>query len=102
VASWDHAVIEVYRKKGTRDMLRSYQVIIDGREVGRLRRRQTGRYEVEPGHHDITIGIDWNGSQTVAWSIVSLKFAMGKLPSYPQEGLRTDESIAFGAHQVRT
>jgi hypothetical protein len=58
-------VIEVYRKKRTRDILRSYRVIIDGREVGRLRRRQTGRYQVEPGHHLITIGIDWCSSEVV-------------------------------------
>jgi hypothetical protein len=59
-------VIEVFRNKGSRDVMRRYRVIIDGREVGRLRQRETGRYQVEPGHHKLTIRIDWCSSRTAS------------------------------------
>jgi hypothetical protein len=100
-------VIEVYRKKGTRDILRSYRVIIDGREVGRLRRRQEGRYQVEPGHHEITIRIDWCSSDTLGVELGeqetvrfscqpagSVMYARGALFTHPDWWIRLQQESA--------
>jgi hypothetical protein len=49
---------------GWRDSLRSYKVLIDDREIGLLRRGESGRYEVAPGHHVLAVGIDWKRSRS--------------------------------------
>jgi hypothetical protein len=45
-----------------RDLLRRYRILIDGREVGRLRRDATQQYPVLPGSHTVQARIDWTGS----------------------------------------
>jgi hypothetical protein len=41
-----------------RDRFRRYKVLIDDREVGRLRRGDSGRYEVPPGQHVLAVAIE--------------------------------------------
>jgi hypothetical protein len=79
-------IVEVFREPGGRDKLRRYRVVIDGREVGRLRQRERASYEVDPGQHEITVRIDWCGSETL-----SLDFREGervRLRCYPKDGFR--------------
>ena len=47
-----------------RDRLRRYKVLIDAREVGLLKRGESGRYELAPGHHVLAVGIDWKRSRS--------------------------------------
>jgi hypothetical protein len=47
-----------------RDRLRSYDVMVDERFAGQLRRGKTVTIDVPPGHHEVRIKIDWTGSPT--------------------------------------
>jgi hypothetical protein len=49
---------------GWRNRLRRYKVLIDDREVGRLRPGELGRYEVAPGHHVLAVAIDRKSSRS--------------------------------------
>jgi len=60
------SIVEVARVRGGgRDLLRAYRVLIDEQVVGRLRRGETGRFDVPAGKHSVRIKIDWSGSPTV-------------------------------------
>lgn len=48
-----------------RDLLRSYAVVIDGHEAGKLRSGETRTFELEPGLHDVCMKIDWCRSPTL-------------------------------------
>lgn len=50
---------------GYADGLRSYQVLLDGAAVGRVRRGQTLVLDTEPGTHHVQLTIDWARSQPV-------------------------------------
>ena len=59
-------VIEVRRPgAGWRDRYRSYKLLVDEVEVGRIKRGDTARLEVDPGDHVIQVGIDWKLSAEV-------------------------------------
>jgi hypothetical protein len=58
-----NAVIVVDRpKKGYRDMLRAYKVLVDGQVAGEVRRGQQIRIEVPAGQHEVQMAIDWTTS----------------------------------------
>ena len=47
------------------DAFRSYKVMIDGKAVGAIKRRQTLHFDVGPGHHEIHLEIDFCRSKSV-------------------------------------
>ena len=59
------AVIEIYREPGWTNKFSNYRVFIDGLEVGRLRERKLGRYEVSSGLHEVELRIQWKASPAV-------------------------------------
>jgi hypothetical protein len=58
------------------DVLRSYKVVIDGTEVGDIRRGETKTFDVAPGQHEIHLEIDWATSRRLG-----LKLSEGDLAS---------------------
>ena len=44
------------------DVARSYRVVLDGREIARLRNGEQKTFLVEPGAHVVQLRIDWTGS----------------------------------------
>jgi len=54
-----------------RDRLRSYVVMIDERESGRLRRGKAILIDVASGHHEVRIKIDWTGSPKLAVDVAA-------------------------------
>ena len=54
------------RRSAFHDRLRSYRVIVDGNDVGRIRAGEAWEYDVSPGHHTIRLRIDWTGSPSLA------------------------------------
>ncbi len=44
------------------DMLRAYKIIVDGQQVGTIRRGRQVRVDVAPGRHSIWLRIDWTES----------------------------------------
>jgi len=60
----DGARVKISRSAhGYRDSLRRYKVLIDGVEVGRVKRGETVETIVGPGHHTLSIVIDWITSE---------------------------------------
>ena len=59
-AASDGALIVLTRdRRGRRDLLRSYLVMIDDAEVAKVRRGQRVELPVTPGHHEIFVKVDW-------------------------------------------
>jgi hypothetical protein len=57
------ATVEIRRSAaGYRDRWRRYRVLIDGAEVGRLRRGEARSFDVGPGSHRVRVAIDWKKS----------------------------------------
>jgi hypothetical protein len=56
--------------RGYRDLLRAYRVLLDGREVGRIRRGECLTIETDPGEHEIHFAIDWCRSPTTMLNLV--------------------------------
>lgn len=50
---------------GFQDRFRRYRILIDGVEVGRIRRGETLRFPVPAGRHSLRLKIDWVSSR--AW-----------------------------------
>lgn len=55
--------IRFVRRSQYADMLRSYQLSIDGTHVGKINRNDTFEIAVEAGEHRIKASIDWGRSQ---------------------------------------
>ena len=49
-------------ESASRDRLRGYKVLIDDREVGRVKRGQSASFELSPGPHTVQVAIDWKRS----------------------------------------
>jgi hypothetical protein len=63
------AAIEVLREETGHLTYGRYCVLIDGEEVGTLRNREKGHYEVAPGRHDVAVTLSRSGSQTLSLSL---------------------------------
>jgi len=59
----EHAIIHLWRKPPYTDLLRAYKIIIDGKRVGTIRPGKRHLFEIEPGHHDIFLRVDWGSSR---------------------------------------
>jgi hypothetical protein len=53
------------------DLLRSYEIILGGENVGMIFSTQTISVLVEPGHHSLKMDLDWGGSEEINFSIGS-------------------------------
>jgi hypothetical protein len=66
------SVLKIMRKNnGFVDLLRSYEIILDGKNVGIVFPNQTTSVVVEPGHHSLKMKIDWFGSEEINFNIGS-------------------------------
>jgi hypothetical protein len=53
-------MIHVHRRDaGYQDRLRAYQVMLDGEEVGRVKRGESVTVDAAPGAHRLQLKIDW-------------------------------------------
>ena len=51
-------------ESGWRDRFRAYRVLIDDREVGRVNRGESVRFDLAQGRHVIQVAIDWKRSKS--------------------------------------
>ncbi|PAD34527.1 hypothetical protein [Terribacillus saccharophilus] len=58
-------MIEIKRERSLTDMLRNYNVIIDGKKVGTIGPRDTFNFSIAPGKHTIHLEIDWCRSKKI-------------------------------------
>jgi hypothetical protein len=58
--------LEVSRpKRGSMDLFRAYHVLVDGADVGEVRRGQSRLLYIAPGKHEVHLEIDWARSPSV-------------------------------------
>ena len=58
--------LTIARPAGTwRDVMRAYQLLVDGTVVGQIRTEETLQVTISPGRHRIQARIDWSGSRAV-------------------------------------
>jgi hypothetical protein len=48
--------------EGFRDLVRAYQIRVDGRRVGHVKRGQQQVIELSPGEHEVRMHLDWCSS----------------------------------------
>lgn len=53
------------RRGGWADIYRRYKVLIDGEQIGAIRRGERQTFEVAPGTHQVMLKIDWGRSNPV-------------------------------------
>lgn len=59
----ESAIIHLKRRATWADMLRSYQIFLDGEQVGTIRQGMGLTFQVHPGHHELFLTIDWCSSR---------------------------------------
>jgi hypothetical protein len=58
--------LEIVRpKRGSVDLFRAYHVMVDGHDMGEVRRGQAHRLWIAPGLHEVHLVIDWCRSPMV-------------------------------------
>ena len=64
--------LEVCRpKRGTSDLFRAYHVLVDGDDIGEVRRGQLRLFWVTSGRHEVHLVIDWARSPSIQVNVVS-------------------------------
>ena len=61
-------VIRIHRKKSYADKMRTYKVILDGKQVAEVKEGCTVDFEVSEGMHNLKIKIDWCESPSVEFA----------------------------------
>lgn len=70
MTSADGAMIVLTReRRGYRDRIRSYSVIVDSARVARIRHGKTVQIPVSPGRHEVYLTIDWCRSPGIAMNV---------------------------------
>lgn len=88
---------------GTGDSLRSYRVVLDGAEIGRLGVGDTFDFDTEPGHHNLHLAIDWARSPSIEFDVAAgqaKRFRCWRAAT-PSGGSRWSRlyKITLGAHR---
>ncbi len=91
------ALILLSRKKGARDWLRTYRVILDDDEVARIRQGQAIELPVSCGRHEILLEIDWCSSPTVEFDAQP-----GEVIRFVCEPAEADQARAAVVHALAT
>jgi hypothetical protein len=64
--------LEISRpKRGSMDLFRAYHVLVDGADVGEVRRGQSRLLYIVPGQHEVHLEIDWARSPSVDIDVAS-------------------------------
>lgn len=63
------ASLRLIRDTGYVDAARTYEVLIDGAVVNRIKQGATLQLEVPPGEHYLQLKIDWCGSRRVSFKV---------------------------------
>jgi hypothetical protein len=60
--------LTVARDSGYADRLRAYKIVLDGVVVGTIRNGETKTFSIVPGHHSLSLKIDWCGLKPVKFA----------------------------------
>lgn len=62
-------MIRLKRDSGYADRMRAYKVILDGKEVAKIRNGQQIELDVAPGNHELYLKIDWCQSNRIEFEL---------------------------------
>jgi hypothetical protein len=57
--------LEISRLKRGGDLFRAYHVLVDGNDIGEVRRGRSRLFWITPGRHEVHIVIDWARSPSI-------------------------------------
>lgn len=63
------ASLKIVRDSGYADLVRFYEIVLDGKRVGKIWDGDTTELTVSPGQHSLSIRIDWCGSETISFTV---------------------------------
>ena len=63
------ALLKIVRDSGYADLIRAYQVLLDGKNIGGIRNGETKDFPVSPGEHLLSLKIDFCGSKTITFFV---------------------------------
>jgi hypothetical protein len=78
------ARVTVERAKDYVGIFRAYWLVIDGAKVGPVKRGRSLTVDVEPGHHEVHLALDWTRSPSVSLTLGEREEAPPALPSARQ------------------
>ena len=65
-------MIHVHRRANAyQDRARAYKVVLDGEEVGRVKRGESVSFDAAPGAHQLQLKIDWATSEPLSVDVVA-------------------------------
>jgi hypothetical protein len=60
-------MIHVHRRANAyQDRARAYKILLDGQEVGNVKRGESAAFDAAPGAHELQLKIDWATSEPVS------------------------------------
>ena len=62
------ALMKIVRDSGYADHLRAYEVVLDGKVVGKIGNGETSEFPISNGQHDLSLKIDWCGSKVIQFT----------------------------------
>jgi hypothetical protein len=63
------ASLKIVRDSGYVDLVRFYEIVLDGKRVGKIWPGDTTELSVSPGQHSLLLRIDWCGSETIPFTV---------------------------------
>jgi hypothetical protein len=85
---------------GLRDQHRSYKVLIDGAEAGKIKRAETLRFPLSEGRHTLQLKIDWCTSRT--WPFVVRNGQTAAFGCAPSDAVGSIDQVRDGASRYIT
>jgi hypothetical protein len=61
----EQATLIIERETGYADRLRSYRILIDGKQADTIRAKERKTLTLSPGRHSVQLGIDWATSNSL-------------------------------------
>ncbi len=59
----------IKRRKEFRDYFRAYKVILDDKEIGKVKRGETKKFDIPKGDHELHLKIDWCTSNAIEFNM---------------------------------
>jgi hypothetical protein len=63
------ASLKIVRDSGYADLVRFYEIVLDGKRVGKIWDGDTTELTLSPGQHSLSMRIDWCGSKTIPFTV---------------------------------
>lgn len=104
-------ILELHRQRSLTgaDVLRAYKVLIDGKEIGRIKSGETLNFPLATGNHTLQLKIDWCSSKETVIMIVENQAPYAKcapvgkgLLSAPSTFLNKDGYISIKVNDANT